>query len=66
MNFLVGILLMYLPCEDEAFGGLVFLMQERGLRDLYTETMTLLQVSPRDSKLFKLTTLSSYSYVYGS
>lgn len=42
MNFLAGLLLMYLP-ESEAFAALVVLMQERGMRDLYTQDMSLLE-----------------------
>ena len=35
MNFLAALLLIWMPSEAEAFGGLVVLMQERGLRELY-------------------------------
>ena len=35
MNFLAGILLMYLEIED-AFAALVLLMKERSLREMYT------------------------------
>lgn len=45
MNFVAGLLLMYLP-ERHAFGGLVVLMQDRGLRKYYSTDMSLLQVSP--------------------
>jgi hypothetical protein len=38
-----GLLLMYLP-ERHAFGGLVVLMQDRGLRRYYSTDMSLLQV----------------------
>lgn len=44
MNFLAGLLLVYLPREDDAYGALVLLMQQRGLRELYTTDMSLLQV----------------------
>lgn len=44
MNFVAGLLLMYLP-ERHAFGGLVVLMQDRGLRKYYSVDMSLLQVS---------------------
>lgn len=43
MNFVAGLLLMYLP-ERHAFGGLVVLMQDRGLRKYYSTDMSLLQV----------------------
>eukprot|EP00210_Caulerpa_lentillifera_P008110 g7744.t1 len=39
MNFLVGLLLFYLPQEEDAFEALVFLMHKRGFRDLYTTSM---------------------------
>lgn len=45
MNFVAGLLLMYLP-ERHAFGGLVVLMQDRGLRKYYSTDMSLIQVSP--------------------
>ena len=44
MNFLVGLLLAFLPRAADAFGALVLLMQERRLRDLYKPDMSLLQV----------------------
>jgi hypothetical protein len=44
MNFVAALLLSYLP-EAEAFGGLVVLMQDRGLRRYYSERMELLQVT---------------------
>lgn len=44
MNFLAGLLLTYLD-EAEAFGALAFIMQDRGLRDLYKPNgMALLQI----------------------
>ena len=46
MNFLAALLLIWMPSEAQAFGGLVVLMQERGLRELYKEDMTTLQVRP--------------------
>lgn len=44
MNFLVGLLLSYIPREADAYGALVLLMQERQLRELYKPDMSLLQV----------------------
>ena len=44
MNFLAALLLIWMPSEAEAFGGLVVLMQERGLRELYKTDMASLQV----------------------
>lgn len=43
MNFVAGLLLMYLP-ERHAFGGLVVLMQDRGLRKYFSTDMSLIQV----------------------
>ena len=43
MNFVAALLLTYLP-EPEAFGALVVLMQDRGLRRYYSTDMALLQV----------------------
>jgi hypothetical protein len=43
MNFVAGLLLMYLS-ERHAFGGLVVLMQDRGLRKYYSTDMSLIQV----------------------
>lgn len=43
MNFVAGLLLQYLP-ERHAFGGLVVLMQDRGLRKYYSTDLSLLQV----------------------
>jgi hypothetical protein len=43
MNFVAGLLLQYLP-EAEAFGALVVLMTDRGLRKYYSTDMELLQV----------------------
>lgn len=62
MNFLVGLLIFYLPREDDAFGALVFLMHERGLRDLYTTNMKLLEVilSVIDHCLFECVFLGSF------
>ena len=45
MNFLAGLLLTYMPNEACAFGGLVVLMQERKLRELYKTDLAQLQVS---------------------
>lgn len=45
MNFLAGLLLTYMPNEACAFGGLVVLMQERQLRELYRTDLAQLQVS---------------------
>ena len=36
MNFLAGMLLIYLDSEEKAFGSLVLIMKERSLRDMYT------------------------------
>ena len=47
MNFLAGVLLMYLPSEADAYGALVVLMQQRGLRELYKTDLAWLQVSHR-------------------
>lgn len=44
MNFLAGVLLMYLPSEADAYGALVVLMQQRGLRELYKTDLAWLQV----------------------
>ena len=44
MNFLAGLLLTYLSTQAAAFGVLVILMQERGLRDLYKTDLSVLQV----------------------
>lgn len=44
MNFIAGMLHMYMPQENYAFGALVVLMYERGLRELYDVDMSLLQV----------------------
>lgn len=44
MNFLSGLLLMFLPTEAQAFGALVVIMQERGLQKFYSVDMSLLQV----------------------
>ena len=44
MNFLAGLLLTWMPNEATAFGGLVVLMQQRMLRDLYKADLAKLQV----------------------
>lgn len=44
MNFLAGLLLMYLDDEAAAFSCLVMLMEDRGLRKFYGVDMALLQV----------------------
>lgn len=44
MNFLAGMLILYMATESHAFGALVVLMYERGLRELYDNDMSLLQV----------------------
>ena len=46
MNFLAGVLLMYLPSEADAYGALVVLMQQRGLRELYKTDLAWLQARP--------------------
>ena len=56
MNFLAGLLLTYMPNEACAFGGLVVLMQERKLRELYKTDLAQLQVS-----FCSLDSLSPYS-----
>ena len=45
MNFLAGLLLMWMPGEAEAFGGLVVLMQGRNLKLLYSSDLAMLQAS---------------------
>ena len=45
MNFLAALLLIWLPREADAFGALVLIMKDRGLRELYKTDMTMLQVS---------------------
>jgi len=50
MNFVAGLLLMYLP-ERHAFGGLVVLMQDRGLRKYYSTDMSLIQVSGQPAEV---------------
>lgn len=45
MNFLAGVLLTYLPSESDAYGALLVLMKERGLRELYKQDLGWLQVS---------------------
>ena len=44
MNFLAGLLLTWMPNEATAFAGLVVLMQQQGLRDLYKSDLARLQV----------------------
>ena len=44
MNFLAALMLTWLPLEAEAFGALVLVMQDRGLRELYKADMQMLQV----------------------
>ncbi|PNH10162.1 Rab GTPase-activating protein 1-like [Tetrabaena socialis] len=44
MNFIAGLLLMYLPSEAHAFAALVVLMEDRKLRSFYHRSMALLQV----------------------
>lgn len=56
MNFVAGLLLMYLP-ERHAFGGLVVLMQDRGLRKYYSTDMSLIQVRSRNNGLICLSAL---------
>ncbi len=45
MNFLAALMLTWLPREAEAFGALVLVMKDRGLRELYKSDMQMLQVS---------------------
>eukprot|EP00210_Caulerpa_lentillifera_P008532 g8138.t1 len=65
MNFLVGLLIFYLPREDDAFGALVFLMHERGLRDLYTTNMELLEIRLWQLSRLMPTSLRSYLESFG-
>ncbi|GIL90395.1 hypothetical protein Vretifemale_18049 [Volvox reticuliferus] len=44
MNFLTGLLLMYMPTEAHSFAALVVLMEDRKLRSFYHRSMSLLQV----------------------
>lgn len=44
MNFITGLLLMFMPSEAHAFAGLVLLMEDRGLRKYYHRSLSLLQV----------------------
>ena len=50
MNFLAGVLLMYLPSEADAYGALVVLMRQRGLRELYKTDLAWLQVGGLPSR----------------
>eukprot|EP00201_Polytomella_parva_P022776 CAMPEP_0175039552 /NCGR_PEP_ID=MMETSP0052_2-20121109/662_1 /TAXON_ID=51329 ORGANISM="Polytomella parva, Strain SAG 63-3" /NCGR_SAMPLE_ID=MMETSP0052_2 /ASSEMBLY_ACC=CAM_ASM_000194 /LENGTH=343 /DNA_ID=CAMNT_0016301447 /DNA_START=59 /DNA_END=1087 /DNA_ORIENTATION=- len=43
MNFVAGLLLMFMPTEAHAFAGLVILIEERGMGGYYTREMPLLQ-----------------------
>ncbi|KAK9907622.1 hypothetical protein WJX75_007138 [Coccomyxa subellipsoidea] len=43
MNFLAALLLIWLPREADAFGALVLIMKDRGLRELYKTDMIMLQ-----------------------
>ena len=45
MNFLAALLLVWLPREDAAYGALVVLMRDRGLRSLYGADLAMLQVA---------------------
>lgn len=45
MNFLAGLLLTWMPNEATAYAGLVVLMKQQGLRDLYKFDLARLQVS---------------------
>lgn len=45
MNFLAGLLLTYVDSQSAAFGLLVILMHERGLRTLYKTDLSMLQAS---------------------
>ena len=44
MNFLAALMLLWLPRECDAFAGLVLLMRDRNLRELYKDGMAMLQV----------------------
>ena len=48
MNFLAALMLTWLPREAEAFGALVLVMEDRGLRELYKSDMQMLQVCTKD------------------
>ena len=52
MNFLAGLLLCWLPSPADAFGALVVLMQERGLRELYKRDLAMLQVGAPDPAVY--------------
>lgn len=45
MNFIAGLLLLYMPSEGHAFAALVLLMEDRGLRSFYHRSLSLLQAS---------------------
>lgn len=45
-SFLAALMLVWLPSEADAFGCLVTLMHERGMRELYKEDLAMLQASP--------------------
>jgi hypothetical protein len=44
MNFLVGLLLTYLPSEADTYLAFSLLMRQRGLREMYLPDMALLQI----------------------
>lgn len=44
LNFIAALLLTYIPNPAKAFGALVVLMKDRGLRELYLPDMSLLQI----------------------
>ena len=46
MNFLAALMLLWLPRERDAFAGLVLLMRDRNLRELYKDGMAMLQACP--------------------
>lgn len=55
MNFLAGVLLMYLPSEADAYGALVVLMQHRHMRELYKQDLAWLQVgAPSGTPAFRV------------
>ncbi len=59
MNFIAGLLLLYMPSEAHAFAALVVLMEDRGLRSFYHRSLSLLQASatctPRALHIAQLT-----------
>ncbi len=65
MNFLAALLLIWLPREADAFGALVLIMKDRGLRELYKTDMTMLQAQALslDSNLLLCMTTGLHDYL---